>query len=132
MMGPCTRQTGAQKWRWQEGKKHGHAQAAPSFGRPDVVKDNTKSVYVKNLPFQATEDDLIAFFSQAGKVVDVRRGLNEEGKDQLHLLLSVPCLIMLPLCQAKWALEVTNRALHSVSHRPTSPPQVFKCMLALL
>ena len=53
--------------------------AAPSPGRPGVVKDDRKSVYVRNLPFKATEEDLDGFFSQVGRVIDVRRGANSEG-----------------------------------------------------
>ena len=44
-----------------------------------MVKDDRKSVYVRNLPFRATEEDLDGFFSQVGRVVDVRRGANSEG-----------------------------------------------------
>ena len=70
---------GAQNWRWQDKKKQRTGNAAPSPGRPGVVKDDRKSVYVRNLPFRATEEDLDNFFSQVGRVVDVRRGANSEG-----------------------------------------------------
>lgn len=51
------------------------------MGRPGVVVDETKSVYVNNLPYTATEEDVVAFFSQAGRVVDYRRREKEEGSD---------------------------------------------------
>jgi RNA recognition motif-containing protein len=58
--------------------------AAPSLGRQGVVKDDRKTVFARNLPFRATEADLEAFFSQAGRVVDVRRGLNADGAAPLR------------------------------------------------
>lgn len=45
-----------------------------------AVADDAKSVYVRNLPFHATEADLEAFFCQAGPVADIRRGANAEGQ----------------------------------------------------
>ncbi|CAL8469438.1 g8979 [Coccomyxa elongata] len=71
---------GEQSWRWQQNKRSKGGHAAPSLGRPDVVKDERKTVYVKNLPYRASEDDIIAFFSQAGPVADVRRGAEADGK----------------------------------------------------
>lgn len=44
-----------------------------------MVKDERKTVYVKNLPYRANEDDIFAFFSQAGPVADVRRGAEADG-----------------------------------------------------
>ena len=52
------------------------------MGRQGVVKDDRKTIYVKNLPFRATEEELDSFFSQAGKVVDVRRGTTAEGENR--------------------------------------------------
>lgn len=63
-----------QGWRWQK------RSVAPSLGRPGVVKDEACSVYAGNLPWRASEDDLVAFFSPAGRVIDVRRKLNEDGE----------------------------------------------------
>ena len=40
-------------------------------------------VYVRNLPFQASEQDIEAFFLQAGSVEDVRRGAGPDGKINL-------------------------------------------------
>ena len=44
--------------------------------------DDAASIYVRNLPFHATEADLEAFFCQAGPVADIRRGANAEGEMQ--------------------------------------------------
>lgn len=74
-----------QTWRWQQNKRS-KSYAAPSLGRPDVVKDDRRTVYVRNMPFRATEDDIIAFFSQAGKVEDVRRGADTDGMLCSHLM----------------------------------------------
>jgi hypothetical protein len=38
------------------------------WGKPGIVKDSTKSVFVRNLPFESTYEDLASFFSQAGEV----------------------------------------------------------------
>lgn len=38
------------------------------WGKPGVVKDSTRSVFVRNLPFEATYEDVASFFSQAGEV----------------------------------------------------------------
>lgn len=81
-------QLGAQDWRWQQrgGKRQQGGQqqrlpvAAPSLGRQDVVKDKSKTAFVRNVPFRATEDDLVEFFSQCGTVVDLVRRTNKEGK----------------------------------------------------
>lgn len=72
---------GEQPWRWQDAaKKHRLPMAAPSYGRQDIVKDRSKTIFVRNVPFGATEDDLMAYFSSAGKVVDLVRRANKEGK----------------------------------------------------
>lgn len=72
---------GAQDWRWQQqGKKPRAPIAAPSLGRSDVQKDRSKTAFVRNVPFRASEDDIVAFFSQSGKVVDVIRKANAEGR----------------------------------------------------
>jgi RNA recognition motif-containing protein len=44
-----------------------------------VVKDSTKSVFVRNLPFESTYEDLASFFSQAGEV-----GVLAAGSETLH------------------------------------------------
>lgn len=50
--------------------------------RVSCYADDAASIYVRNLPFHATEADLEAFFCQAGPVADIRRGANAEG--ELH------------------------------------------------
>ncbi|KXZ54774.1 hypothetical protein GPECTOR_4g844 [Gonium pectorale] len=69
--------------RWQQPggaakKQRREAAAAPQAiaGKPDVPRDPWKTVVVKNVPWAAGEEDIAAFFSQAGKVVNVWRGTN--------------------------------------------------------
>eukprot|EP00884_Botryococcus_braunii_P002535 jgi/Botrbrau1/12282/Bobra.0323s0022.2 len=73
---------GVQDWRWEDKKRRRQEpkRAAPSLGRKDVVPpDFKKRIFVNNLPFTATEEDVIAFFSQAGTVADYYRSNNSEG-----------------------------------------------------
>ncbi len=42
-----------QDWRWQQNKKSKGNHAAPSLGRPGVVKDNSKTVSPFSEPFVA-------------------------------------------------------------------------------
>ncbi|KAL0037433.1 hypothetical protein WJX79_008053 [Trebouxia sp. C0005] len=67
---------GAQDWRWQVNKRPKGA----SLGRPGVVKDDYKTVFVRNISFKASEAEIIDFFTQAGKVEDVRRGTDDTGR----------------------------------------------------
>jgi RNA recognition motif-containing protein len=70
-----------QDWRGQQQRKRprGASHAAPSLGRPGVVKDERRTVYVGNLPYAATEEDIAGFFAQCGRIVDVRRGATPDG-----------------------------------------------------
>lgn len=54
--------------------------AAASHGRPGVQRDDSRTVFVRNLPFRATEADIEAFFAQAGTVEDVRRRAGDDGE----------------------------------------------------
>lgn len=64
-------------WRWQAGpnkkQRQEAAQALPSRGNPEVVRDVRKTVHVGNLPRQCEEKELIDFLSAVGPVADVRR-----------------------------------------------------------
>ncbi len=55
-----------------------HLQGA-SLGRPGVVKDDYKTVFVRNISFKASEAEITDFFTQAGKVEDVRRSTDDTG-----------------------------------------------------
>lgn len=73
---------GEQSWRWTDRSKRQRSGpiAAPSFGRKDIEKDRSKSIFVRNVPFQATEDELVAFFSRSGPVIDIVRKTHGDGK----------------------------------------------------
>lgn len=58
-------QAPGQNWRFQESALH-----AKKDGRT-VELDPEKTVRVKNVPFAASEEDVSAYFSRAGVVVDV-------------------------------------------------------------
>lgn len=71
----------AQPWRWAPvkrgrggGRGGGPPRGAPSAGRPGVIADNRKTVYVGNVSPDATEAEIEAHFAASGApVVDVRR-----------------------------------------------------------
>ncbi len=44
-----------------------------------MVKDDYKTVFVRNISFKASEAEITDFFTQAGKVEDVRRGTDDTG-----------------------------------------------------
>ncbi|KAL0053002.1 hypothetical protein WJX82_011315 [Trebouxia sp. C0006] len=67
---------GAQDWRWQVNKRPKGA----SLGTPGVVKDDYKTVFVRNISFKASEAEITDFFTQAGTVEDVRRGTDDQGR----------------------------------------------------
>ena len=72
---------GEQTWRWQDGAKRSKMPAAaPSLGRQDVVKDRSKTIFVRNVPFSATEEELVNYFSSCGTIVDIVRKANQDGK----------------------------------------------------
>ena len=56
-------------------------------------------VYVRNLPFAATEQDIDHFFSQAGHVEDVRRGAGPDGTyAPCAVTRGAPVCLPLPCC----------------------------------
>jgi hypothetical protein len=61
---------------------HSAARDAPTAPpKPALAKKfDPKTLFVKNLAFSVTEDDLRQLFSQHGKVNAVRMGLSPEGK----------------------------------------------------
>ena len=84
-----------QPWRWAIPKRGreggggrggggggggGFSSVAPSLGRDGVIKDNRKTVYVRNVPATATEDDLVGLFSKAGEIADIRRRAGPDGR----------------------------------------------------
>ncbi len=56
--------------------------AAPSEGRRDIVKDKSKTVFVRNVPFAAEEEEIVAYFEAAvgtaGTVDDIVRKQNPQ------------------------------------------------------
>lgn len=44
-----------------------------------VPRDDNKTVFVRNVSFQASEAEVRDFFSQAGKVAQVRRQTDDQG-----------------------------------------------------
>lgn len=125
---------GAQTWRWQErGKRpRGGAIAAPSLGRADVQKDKAKTAFVRNVPFRASEEDIIAFFSQAGTVEDVVRRANAEGDSTgcMHACTDHTTAV----CQAGRKLVVVLHRCHSFLVLPAFlhaclSPSSFRCSL---
>lgn len=52
-------------------QSNGHAAAVP--------RDDSKTVFVRNVSFQASEAEVQDFFSQAGKVAQVRRQTDDQG-----------------------------------------------------
>lgn len=85
---------GGQDWRWQDrSKKARMPMAAPSLGRPDIVRDRRRTIFVRNVPFAATENTLVEFFSQAGKVEDVVRKTNDQGRWLIGQLTTCVCAL---------------------------------------
>ena len=65
-----------QNWRY-EGV--GNKRRVGSSRTPGIIKDDAATAFVGNLPYSATEDDVIAHMSQVAKVVDARLPMSAEG-----------------------------------------------------
>ena len=72
-------EAGGQDWsRWGGG--HLDKRPRSQFDKGSVVIDSRKSVFVRNLPYRATEEDIIKFFAPcSGTIVDIRRGKDQRG-----------------------------------------------------
>ena len=57
----------------------GNKRRSGSSRAQGIIKDDAATAFVGNLPYAATEDDVIAHLSQAGKVVDARLPVTSEG-----------------------------------------------------
>ncbi|KAK9851345.1 hypothetical protein WJX84_006139 [Apatococcus fuscideae] len=77
---------GDQDWRWQQAKRQ-KGDGVEKWGQADVVPDRRKTVFVRNLPFKASQADVAAFFAAAGGIADIRRGLDDQGRLQGHALV---------------------------------------------
>lgn len=132
-----------QDWRWQTSKRQRHereqrhAMAAAGGGAgggaglqgdANVVRDSRKSVFVRNLPYDAGHEDITSFFSQAGKVVDVRRGTADDGRATGHALVQfdrVDCVAL--ACQLS-GTQLMGRELQveqagrGETRNPSGPP----------
>ena len=71
-----------QNWRY-EGV--GNKRRGGSSRTPGIVKDDAATAFVGNLPYSATEDDVIAHLSQVARVVDARLPTTAEGACPLDL-----------------------------------------------
>ena len=71
------------------------SQQAGSNGHDGVARDDAKTVFVRNVSFQASESEIRDFFSQAGKVVQVRRQTDDQGQP--------PFLVCPFVCQCYFA-----------------------------
>ncbi|QDZ24133.1 Cwfj-like protein [Chloropicon primus] len=71
-----------QAWRWgdQQNGKRGRGPQPSQFDKGSVVVNSNKTAFVRNLPYRATEEDIIKFFAPCGgTVVDIRRGKDARG-----------------------------------------------------
>ncbi|KAI8475170.1 MAG: CwfJ C-terminus 1-domain-containing protein-like protein [Monoraphidium minutum] len=81
----------ADRQQQQGGGGGGGDGAAAAWGNAGVVKDSLSTVYVKNLPFAATMADVEGLFLKAGKVVDVRRGVDDHGRPKSWAHVQFDC-----------------------------------------
>ena len=85
-----------QTWsRWGDQEKNKRSK----FDRSRVVIDSRKSVFVRNLPYKATEEDIIKFFAPcAGTIVDIRRGRDARGNMKGYAQIQFETLDQMEAC----------------------------------
>ena len=67
-----------QDWRYQQNKRQ-KTGGAEAWGQANVIPDRRKTVFIRNLPFKATQQDVASFFAACGAITDIRRGLDNQG-----------------------------------------------------
>lgn len=67
-----------QDWRYQQNKRQ-KTGGAEAWGQANVIPDRRKTVFIRNLPFKATQQDVASFFAACGAITDIRRGLDSQG-----------------------------------------------------
>ncbi|KAK9863158.1 hypothetical protein WJX84_000744 [Apatococcus fuscideae] len=75
-----------QDWRYQQNKRQ-KTGGAEAWGQQDVIPDRRKTVFIRNLPFKATQQDVASFFAACGAITDIRRGLDSQDRLQGHALV---------------------------------------------
>lgn len=70
---------GGQGWRW-EGQGGGGARQGGAPPGPGIVQDSRKTVFVKNLPFSASRDELRDHFKACGEVIELRWNRGRDGR----------------------------------------------------
>ena len=71
---------GGQGWRWEQpgGRQRG-ASGATANGS-GIIQDSRKTVFVKNLPFSASRDELHDHFKACGEVIELRWNRGRDGR----------------------------------------------------
>lgn len=63
-----------------------------------MVRDDNKTVFVRNISFKASESEIVDFFEQAGSVEDVRRQTDDQGP-LLFCPAAPHCLLSTSFCE---------------------------------